>query len=771
MTNFRIKFILKGIYPVVCIVLLFITHNMAAQPIYASRYKTVFTAPPVNVPTAKTPDAPLAGNGDLGLTFGGEPGKLQFYFGKNDYWRAYPVYPGGGIALPGGLDLSIPALQGADYYAEQLLDKAIIHAVFKKQEVKVTVDSWVAAMHNTVVIEITANKRCTLQPKLWTTEGNTSVNSEGKSGAIVWATRSFENTPLLEWPCHVALAMQILGSNGSNEKTITVEPGKKTIITVTIYTNNDRKDWKEGAIRAAQSLTPATIQSMYTAHEQWWRTFWERSAIQVNDPVIEKYYYTSQYLFACASRGNKFAPGLWGPFITKDSTAWGGDYHLNYNYQAPYWAAYSSNYIDLTNNYDQPLLDYMKKGVLHARQLLQVKGIYYPVGIGPKGLCTTRWPLTPEDMLSRYGTTENTIDSGYKFLGQKINAVFGAGNMLMRFYSTYDETYALRIYPYLLACADFWEDYLKLENGRYVIYMDHYGEVMPNLRNKGQWRQQLGDFNSTLSLGLVKMLFKGIIEVSSLLKKDSARQEKWQHIVAHLSPFPVGENGDRLSLKSVERSPNERLSQPTGLSRVSIHGLILPGGVCGPVTDPAFNAILLNDVAHWKDRMQHPGEWGNTLNNGLETCFPAAVRVGYNSDTILQQLKDRIALQSLPNGWITQGGGGIETLSAIPMTINEMLLQSYEGVIRIFPNWNHTKNARFNKLRAYGAFVVSSSLQNGRVEFVNLLSEKGRPCVMENPWPGKTVQLIRKGKKTALLSGNRLSFNTKENEFITLRAE
>ncbi|MFL5746640.1 MAG: trehalose hydrolase, partial [Niastella sp.] len=106
---------------------------MLAQPIYASRYKTVFTAPPANVPTAKTPDAPLAGNGDIGLTFGGEPGQLQFYFGKNDFWRAYPVYPGGGIAFPGGLDLAIPALKGAEYYAEQLLDKAIIHAVFKKE--------------------------------------------------------------------------------------------------------------------------------------------------------------------------------------------------------------------------------------------------------------------------------------------------------------------------------------------------------------------------------------------------------------------------------------------------------------------------------------------------------------------------------------------------------------------------------------------------------------------------------------------------------------
>jgi alpha-L-fucosidase 2 len=760
---------LKGIgYLACCITFLFIARETVAQPIYAARYKTIFTAPPANVPTVKTPDAPLTGNGDIGLTVGGEPGKLQLYFGKNDFWRAYPIYPGGGIALPGGLNLTIPALQGAAYYAEQLPDKGVIHTSFKKGDLTVTTDSWVAATRNTVVIEITANKTCTLQPALWAATGNTAINSEGVTGHVIWVTRSFENTPLLEWPCHVALAMHVLGNNGSN-KIITLVPGKKTIITVTIYTNNDRNDWKEGAIKEAQSLTPAIIQTMYAAHEQWWRAFWEKSTVQVNDPVIEKYYYTSQYLFACASRDNKFAPGIWGPFITKDSSAWGGDYHLNYNYQAPYWAAYSSNHIELTGNYDQPLLDYMDKGKVHARELLQVKGIYYPVGIGPKGLCTTRWPLTPEEMLSRYGTTENTIDSGYKFLGQKINAVFGVGNMLMRFYSTYDAGYAQRIYPYLLACADFWEDYLKLENGRYVIYMDHYGEVMPNLRNQGNWRHLLGDFNSTLSLGLVKMLFKGIIEISTFLKKDIPRQEKWQDIVTHLSDFPVGETGGRLSLKPVERSPAEWLKRTSGLSRVSIHGLILPGGVCGPVTDSVFNKILLGDVAHWKDRMQQAGEWGNTLNNGIETCFPGAVRVGYNPDDILQQLKDRIALQSFSNGWITQGGGGIETLSAVPMTINEMLLQSYEGVIRIFPNWNHTRNASFSNLRAYGAFVISSSLQQGRIEFVNLLSEKGRTCIMENPWPGKTVQLIRNGEKAVLLSGNRFSFPTAENELIVLK--
>lgn len=40
----------------------------------------------------------------------------------------------------------------------------------------------------------------------------------------------------------------------------------------------------------------------------------------------------------------------------------------------------------------------MEAGRKHAQELLNCKGIYYPVGIGPKGLCTAMWPLTPEEM-------------------------------------------------------------------------------------------------------------------------------------------------------------------------------------------------------------------------------------------------------------------------------------------------------------------------------------------------------------------------------------
>ena len=69
--------------------------------------------------------------------------------------------------------------------------------------------------------------------------------------------------------------------------------------------------------------------------------------------------------------------------------------------------------------------------------------------------------------------------------------------------------------------------------------MDHFNEVMPNKRNGGVWRNRLGDFNSTLSLGLVRMLFQGVMDMSDFLSIDKTRQYHWQDILYKLSEYPL----------------------------------------------------------------------------------------------------------------------------------------------------------------------------------------------------------------------------------------
>ncbi len=60
----------------------FVCLKANAQEIYAGRYNAILTSAPKHVPTPKTPDGALAGNGDIGLTLGGNPDKLAILFWK-----------------------------------------------------------------------------------------------------------------------------------------------------------------------------------------------------------------------------------------------------------------------------------------------------------------------------------------------------------------------------------------------------------------------------------------------------------------------------------------------------------------------------------------------------------------------------------------------------------------------------------------------------------------------------------------------------------------
>ncbi len=116
-------------------------------------------------------------------------------------------------------------------------------------------------------------------------------------------------------------------------------------------------------------------------------------------------------------------------------------------------------------------------------------------------------------------------------------------------------------------------------------------------------------------------------------------------------------------------------------------------------------------------------------------------------------------------------GGLTETLSAVPSCINEMLLQSYEGMIRVFPAWPSDRDASFENLRAYGAFLVSSEKKKGVVRYIKIKSEKGRTCTIENPWMTKLL-ITENGKPiTATVSENVYSFSTKAGGIYLLGPE
>ena len=115
----------------------------------------------------------------------------------------------------------------------------------------------------------------------------------------------------------------------------------------------------------------------------------------------------------------------------------------------------------------------------------------------------------------------------------------------------------------------------------------------------------------------------------------------------------------------------------------------------------------------------------------------------------------------------------LESVGAIE-AINSMLLQSHDQTIRVFPVWVKGKDARFKDLRAFGAFLVSSEYVKGRVAYVEITSEAGRPCKVMNPWIGKTCEVLavaggRQDKVDVRLDGNVIQFNTEKGKRYKIR--
>jgi hypothetical protein len=92
-----------------------------------------------------------------------------------------------------------------------------------------------------------------------------------------------------------------------------------------------------------------------------------------------------------------------------------------------------------------------------------------------------------------------------------------------------------------------------------------------------------------------------------------------------------------------------------------------------------------------------------------------------------------------------RAGAWTEPLGVIA-PLQEMLLQSWDGALSVFPAWPRGMDARFENFRAEGAFLVSAAWSQGRVQSLDILSERGARCHLYPPWPGGMKVLDERGR-------------------------
>lgn len=707
-----------------------------------SRHTICYDAPPQRIPCPYSTDAPLLGNGSMSVTISGNPENQVFYVCRNDFWRLVSVIDESFPALLGKIELSLPGLEDASYHLEQRLSDATTVATFSKADQTVEYTAYVSATKDIFVLELILQGKGSLigsirlshrgEKELDNDEDRHSyfdseqILDRTEDGTL-FLSRAF--TDSVDIPTKAVMAMRNITNN---QILFELQPGVPVRLVCSTSSNFKENDCLQRAIEAVTSLDEPSIENIRAEHCSWWQNYWERSFVSIPDSVIEKHYYISLYGMGACSREADFPPSIFGNWITQEVPWWNGDYHLNYNHMAPYYALFSANRLEQAEPFTNSILAQMERGKYYSEKVCGIEGgIMFPVGAGPLGIETTRCiPFKAPTWIPK----ENIEYEGL-FWGQKSNSAYTVTNMSMHFYHTWDKDYAEKTYPFIKGVATFWEKYLTWEDGRYVIYNDaiHEGTV--------------GTMNPILSLGLVHMVMQTAVDMSEFLGIDTDRRTLWNNIRDHLSDYPLQQRNGRTVFRYTERGTDWWDSNTLGIQH------IYPAGQIGLDSHPELLQIARNtidEMHRWKDY------------NGTSSFFPAAVRVGYPADTILAKLH-QYAEQSYPNGFQRGNPHGIENFSTTPNTINEMLCMGHQNIVRLFPVWPRQADARFEKIRVEGAFLVSAEIKGGEVQPFNIWSEQGRLLTLLNPWKENKVKITSSEGKIMYLEGKRLVIQTAPN--------
>jgi hypothetical protein len=248
------------------------------------------------------------------------------------------------------------------------------------------------------------------------------------------------------------------------------------------------------------------------------------------------------------------------------------------------------------------------------------------------------------------------------------------------------------------------------------------------------------------------------IRTSEILGVDAELRPLWKEILDNLTPIPAsalepGEYYDLCNVGTEDTALFERVTaayhhqNPSVNEKTSVRVLSRT-----PVV--AANLGLADDV-----RFLIPAQIRSVKEDNCD--YPGSGESGAGV------LRNRLMLREGP------GAIECERLGLASHALQNALLQSVppspgkEPVNFIFPAWPKEWDAQFT-LAARDAFLISASMEKGRIEFVEIHSKKGGQCRVQNPWPGNEITLSRNGKPIEIISGELLAFPTVTGETLVM---
>lgn len=481
----------------------------------------------------------------------------------------------------------------------------------------------------------------------------------------------------------------------------------------------------------------------YQSHLNFWKNYWSHSSVTLPDSVLQKQYDNEMYKYGSATRENSYPISLQAVWTADNGKLppWKGDYHHDLNTQLSYWPTYTGNHLTEGLGYLNTLWSQRDVYKEYTRQYFETDGMNVP------GVCTLLGK--PMGGWIQYS------------MSQTAGAWLAQHFYLHWKYSMDREFLKCRAYPFLKDVATFLEQISVVdEQGVRKLTMSSSPEIYDNSINA--WFKDMTNYD----LSLMKFAFGAAAELAAELELQEEAAH-WRKMNEQLPELDTDKDGALTFAKGFAYDQSHRHFSHA----MAIHPLGLLDWSQGEKSQKIISATL-------KKLQDYGPDYWTGYSYSWFANMKARAFDGEGAARELRTFAECFCLRNTfhANGDQTKSGKSkftyrpftLEGNFAFASGIQEMLLQSHTGIIRVFPaipaGW---LNVSFENLRAMGAFLVSAEKQNGEITKLRIYPEQGGTIHIALPFKTDDVVIVGNAGEVACENGI-FTFETRKGEWVSI---
>ena len=482
-------------------------------------------------------------------------------------------------------------------------------------------------------------------------------------------------------------------------------------LTGTWSVSSSNKGWEpqpEAKQVVAEELKKG-MDNSYKTHLGWWSDYWSKSDVTIPDSLLQNQYYLEMYKFGSVARADAPPIALQAVWTADHGKLppWKGDFHHDLNTQLSYWPSYTGNYLELEEGFINWLWKYRSTFKKYTRDYFETEGMNVP------GVTTLEGEPMGGWIQYSFGPTVACWLSHHFYLHWR--------------YTMDREFLDQKAYPWIKDVAIFLDQVAVKEDGKRKLPISSSPEIFDNSRRA--WFAETTNFD----LALIHWTYEKAAEMARELNLNDEAQ-KWEQILSEWPPLAVDPETGLMFSPTVPYDQSHRhFSHLMGFH---------PLGLVDFSKGAEDKEIIQNTLDNLAE--VGPDFWTGYSYSWQANLYARA----FEGEKAAEALRIFAECFCLKNSFHVNGDqckAGYSKMTYRPFTlegnfafasaVQEMLIQSHTGVVKLFPaipaDW---KDVSFSTLRTRGAFLVSATMENGQVNNVEITSEKGGEIVLENPF-------------------------------------